>query len=153
MPVGGGGLAAAAVAAVAVVVVAVVVVAFVTTAAASVVLGLKLFGRGITHELHVTSIAHGLSGQLVVEVHEHLVVGYFHDLSLDAHVLLGHHGHESARADVFVIELAIDVEDFFLQLINQFGVFVSKGLMGLQGEVKFVSLLQSHDAVLETLDE
>ena len=146
-------LAAAAVAAVAVVVSAIASTAVVTAATAAVVLGLEFLGGGVAHQLHKSAVAHGLSGELVIEVHEHFVVGDFHYLPLDAHALLGHHGHTCSGTDVLSVKFAVDVEDFFFQLIDEFGVLHTKGLMGFQGEVEFISLLQSHDVVLEALDE
>lgn len=146
--------AAAAVAAVAVVMATATVAAVLTTASAAVmVLGLELLGRGVAHELDVASIAHGLTGQLVVEVHGDLVVGDLGDNALDAHSLLGHHGHDGTHADVLVVKLAVNVEDFLLEFINHVGVLDTEGLLGLQGEVKLLSLLQVDDVVLEALDE
>ena len=68
------GLAAAtaAVAALAVLVAAVTATTLVTAAAATVVLGVELLGGSVAHELHKAAVAHGLTGQLVIEVHEHL---------------------------------------------------------------------------------
>ena len=117
------------------------------------VLGLQLLGRGVAHQLHVAAVAHRLAGELVVKVHEHLVVGDLHYLTLDAHTLLGHHGHAGSGTDVLGVKLAVDVENFLLQLIDELGVLHAKGLVGLQGEVKLLALLQAHDVVLETLDE
>ena len=124
-----------------------------TTAAAAVVLGAELLGRGVAHHLHIAAVAHRLACQLVVEVHEHLVVGHLDHLTLDAHSLLGHHGHAGSWADVLLVKLALHMEDFLLQLIHQLGVLHAEGLVGLQGEVKFLALLQTHDVVLESLDE
>ena len=144
---------ATAVAASAMVVSAVTAATLFTTAAAAVVMGLELLGGGIAHEFHMAGISHCLPSELVVEVHEDLVVGHFHYLTFDAHAFLSHHGDESARTDVFFIELSLHVENFLLELIDQFGILIAEGLVGLQGKIKFVSLLQPHDAVLEALDE
>ena len=144
---------AAAVAAVAVVVATVAAAALVTAASAAVMLGVELLGGGVAHELYKTGVAHRLACELVVEVHEHLVIGHFHHLALDAHAFLGHHGNKCARTDVLVVKLALDVENFFLQFINQIGIFHSECLMGLQCEVKLLALLKAHDMVLEPFDK
>lgn len=145
--------AAAAVAAVAVVVATVTAAAFFTAASATVMLGVELLGGGVAHELYKTGVAHRLASELVVEVHEHLLVGDLDDLSLDAHAFLRHHGHAGTRADVLGVKLAVDVENFLFEFIDEFGVLHSEGFMRLEGEIKLVALLQSHDVILETLDE
>ena len=146
--------AAAAVAVVAVVVSAVTAATVLaTTTAAVVMLGLKLLGGGVAHELHVARIAHRLAGKLVVEVHGDLVVGDLGDDALDAHAVLGHHGDTSAHADVLVVKLAVNVEDFLLEFVNHVGVLGAEGLLGLQREVKFLALLEVKDVVLESLDQ
>ena len=142
--------AAAAVAAVAVVVAAVTASAVVASATTAVmVLGLEFFGRGVTHELHVARIAYGLAGELVVEVHGDLVVGDLGDDALDAHAVLSHHGHDGTHADVLVVKLAVNVEDFLVEFIDHAGILYAESLLGLQCEVKFFSLFQAHDIVLE----
>lgn len=116
-------------------------------------LGLEFLGGGVTHELHGAGIAHGLTCQLVVEVHGHLVVGDLGDDALDAHAVLGHHGHDGAHADVLVVKLAVHMENLFLQLVDHVGILQAEGFFGLEREVKVLALLQTHDVVLETLDE
>ena len=147
--------AATAVAAVTVVVVvaAATVTTVLTAASATVMLGLQLLGRGIAHQLHVAGIAHGLASQLMVEVHGHLVVGHLGHDALDTHALLGHHGHDGTHADVLVVKLAVNMENLLLELIHQARVLGTESLLGLEGEVKLLALLQAHDMVLETLDE
>ena len=152
-PTADGLVTATAVAAVTVVVAAVAVVAVLTATAATVMPGLQLLGSGVTHELDISAVAHGLARQLVIEVHKHLVVGDLDHLALDAHAFLRHHGHTGTGANVLLVKLALDVENLLLQLINQVGILLAEGLMGLKGEIKLLTLLQTHDAVLETLDE
>ncbi len=111
----GTGLATAAVAAVAVVVSAITATAVLTaTTAAVMVLGLEFLGGSIAHHLDKAAVTHRLTSQLVVEVHDDLVVGHLEDSTLDAHAFLSHHGHDGIRTDVLAVKLAIDVEDFFL---------------------------------------
>ena len=145
------GLAAATVAAVAVA--TVTVIAFLATAAAAMVTGLKFLGGSIAYKLYEAAVAYRFAGELVVEVHEHLVVSYLYNLALDAHAFLGHHGHTRTGTDVLGVKLAIDVEDFLLEFINKLRVLHTEGLMGLQGEIELLALLQAHDVVLEALDE
>lgn len=144
---------AAAVAAVAVVVATVTAAALVTAASAAVMLGVELLGGGVAHELYKTGVAHRLASELVVEVHEHLLVGDLNDLSLDAHAFLGHHGHACTGSNVLGVKLAVDVENFLFQFIDEFGVLHTEGFMRLECEIKLVALLQSHDVILEALDE
>ena len=144
--------AAAAIAAVAVVV-ATVAATFFTAASAAVMLGVELLGGGVAHELYKTGVAHRLACELVVEVHEYLLVGNLDDLSLDAHAFLRHHGHACAGSNVLGVKLAVDVENFLFQFIDEFGVLHTEGFMRLESEIKFVALLQSHDVILEALDE
>ena len=146
-------LAAAAIAALAMLVATTVTAVLTAAATAVVVLGLEFLGRCVTHQLHYTSIAHGLAGQLVVKVHGHLVVGHLSDNALDTHAVLSHHGHDGAHADMLVVKLTIDMEDFLLQLIDQVGILLSESLLGFEGEIKLLTLLQSHDVILEALDE
>lgn len=145
--------AAAAVAAVAVVVATVAAAALFTTASAAVMLGVELLGGGVAHELYKTGVAHRLASELVVEVHEHLLVGDLNDLSLYAHAFLGHHGHACTGSNVLGVKLAVDVENFLFQFIDEFGVLHTEGFMRLECEIKLVALLQSHDVILEALDE
>ena len=133
--------------------VAATVATLLTAATATVVLGLEFLGRGIAHQLHITAIAHGLASQLMVEVHKHLVVGDLDHLPLDTHALLGHHRHDGALADMLVVKLAVDVEDLLLQFVHQVGVLDAEGVLGLQGEVKLLALLEVDNVVVETLDE
>ena len=144
---------ASAVATVAVVVSAVTATAVLTAASAAMMLGIEFLGGGVAHYLDISAVAHRLTGELVVEVHEDLVVGDLDDLSLDAHAFLCHHGHTSSWADVLGIKLAVDMEDFFLEFIDELGVLDAEGLLGLECEVKLVALLESHDVILEALDE
>ena len=117
------------------------------------VLGIEFVGGGVTHELHIAAVAYGFTSQLVVEVHKDLFVGHLDDLSLDAHTLLSHHGDAGAGTHMLVVKLAVDVEDLFLEFVDQFRVLHTKGLLGLEGEIKLFALLQAHDVVLEALDE
>ena len=133
--------------------VAAAVAAFLTAATAAVVLGVKFLGRGVANELNEAAVAHGLACQLVVEVHEHLVIGHLDDLTLDAHAFLSHHGHACTRTDVLGVKLAVDVENLLLELIDQLGILYAESLMRLQREIKLLALLQTHDVVLEALDE
>ena len=144
--------ATAAIAAVAVVVAA-AVAAFLTAATAAVVLGLEFLGGGITHELHNTGITYGLAGQLMVEVHGHLFVGHLGHNALDAHAVLGHHRDDGTRAHVLVVKLAVHMENLFLQFVDQVGVLLAESLLGFEREIKLLTLLQTHDVLLETLDE
>ena len=83
--------------------------------------------------------------KLVVEIHEHLVVGHLDDLTLDAHAFLSHHGHAGTRTDILGVKLAVDMENLLLELIDQLGILYAESLMGLKGEIKFFALLQAHD--------
>lgn len=146
--------AATAVAAVAVIVAAIAVTAILATAsAAMVVMRLEFLGGGIAHYLYKTAVAHRLSCQLVVEVHDNLVVGDLDYDTLDAHSLLSHHGDEGARTDVLAVKLAVNIEDGLVQLTDHFRIFHAEGFLGPKGKVKVLSLLQTHDILLESLDE
>ena len=59
---------------------AVAVAALFAAAAATVVMRFELLGSGIAHKLHMTAVTHCLTSELVVEVHDHLVVGHFDNL-------------------------------------------------------------------------
>lgn len=135
------------------VVMAAATVATLLAATSAVMLGLKLFGGGIAYELHVSHVAHRLAGELVVEVHGDLVIGDLGDDALDTHAFLGHHRDDGAHADVFMVKLAVDVENLLLELIDQVGVLDAESFLGLEGKVKFLTLLQIDDVILETLDE
>ena len=147
------GLAASAVAAVAVVMATVAAAAVVAATSAAVVTGLELLGGSVAHELYISAVADGLTGQLVVEVHEHLVVGHLDYLTVKSHALLSHHGHDSTGSHALGIKLAVHVEDFLLELTDEIGVLLAEGLLGSQCEVEFFILIETHDVILEFLKQ
>lgn len=146
--------AAAVVAATAVVTTAIVAAAFATTAvAAAAVGGMKLLGRSVADGDDLAFEADVVVDERVVEVHLDVGRGNLGDETLDAVAVGGEHGQAFADLDVLVVKLAVDLEDFALDLDDMLGIVASESLVGLGDYVVGVAGLETLEGDLERADD
>ena len=88
----------------------------------------------------------------MVEVHHDHIVANVEHTSHKTIALLILHGHYSIDAHMFMIELAVDAEQFLVHLDNALLVEIAIGLIGCQREIELVAFLQFLDLLLERLD-
>ena len=91
------------------------------------------------------------AGERMVEIHLHFVVGDVKHPAVESVPLLVLQRHDGILVDVFCVKLTVDGEDPLVQIEHMLVVVFAVGLLGREGEVEFVALVQFDEGVLEGL--
>lgn len=107
--------------------------------------GVALFQNG-TRELQL------LSGQRVVGVDGHMIIGYFDDASHEAALVGIHHGDDGSFEDVFSVEVAVDGKHIAAHLVYALWVVFSKTFFSSQFEVEFGAGFQVGEILFKSIE-
>ena len=113
---------------------------------------LYLFFRSHTVLLYLADKVQFLASQRVVRVDGDAVVLDLHDLRHKLMVFGIVHRDDGPLEDMLVVELAVDAEDITLQFVHTLRDIFPESLVGLQGEVKRLALLQADEVLLKGVE-
>lgn len=146
-------VATAAVAVVVTIAVVVVTTVMVAATATAVMYGMQLgFGSG-TDGQHFATEAYIASCQGVVEVHRNFVAADIEDASHNAETVLGHHRNGGADFDGLAVELAVDYEDFALEVKDFFFVISAESFVAGDCHVERVAGLLAFEFLFQGFED